>query len=207
MWLLAYSTMESITSVDHEQFFADALGDAAAASDLYARARAAADPTPKVILHQTTRLVSLADWMDEVAPARPSLKIVFFVVLAEAIGKMAFAFRGTGESKRYVRRFFEELCVSTDQDRLARAFRSTDTTPHSWLTGSEAVDVLYNVRNSVVHRGEYFLFNLLEPGHTITITPYEGGALEATISSHELRAIIIRGAVAATEKLLSVPAV
>lgn len=197
--------MNPITSLDYEKFFAEALGDPARAGDLYARARGAADSTPKVILHQTARLVSLADWMDEAAPSRPALKIFFFVVLAEAVAKMTFAFTGKGESKAHVHRFFEELCPSPDRDMLSASFRRTDTTPYRWLGTSEAVDVLYNVRNSVAHRGEYFLFNLLEPGHTATITPYEGGGLQALLPPHELRAIVIRGAIAGAEKLLSSP--
>ena len=197
--------MQPITSLDRKKFLADALGDTRRASDLYARAQSAADSTAKVILHQTARLVSLADWMDEVAPSRPALKIFFFVVLAEAVAKMAFAFSGEGQSKAYVHRFFAEPCPEPDRDRLAAAFRRTDTTPHTLLTTSEAVDVLYNVRNSVAHRGEYFLFNLLEPGHTATITPYKGGTLQALLSANELRDIVIRGAIAAAEKLLSTP--
>lgn len=194
--------MHPITSLDYEKFFAEALGDVASAAELYARACAPADSTPKIILHQTARLVSLADWMDEVAPSRPALKIFFFVVLAEAVAKMAFAFTGKGKSKAHVHRFFEELCLSPDRDRLATSFRRNDTTPHRLLSAHEAVDVLYNVRNSVAHRGEYFLFNLLEPGHTATITPYGGGTLQALLSPGELRGIVIRGAIAGAEKLL-----
>ena len=143
--------------------------------------------------------------MDEAAPSRPAAKIFFFVVLAEAVAKMAFAFTGRGKSRAHVHRFFEELCPSLDRDRLATSFRRTDTTPQSMLSTSEAVDVLYNVRNSVAHRGEYFVFNLLEPGHTETMTSYEGGTLLALLSSHQLRSIVIRGAIAGAERLLSAP--
>ena len=88
--------MQPITRLDYESFLADALDDPARAKDLYARA-CATDSTPKVILHQTARLVSLADWMDEVAPSRPALKILFLIILAEAVAKMAFGFSGSGE--------------------------------------------------------------------------------------------------------------
>lgn len=197
--------MKPITLVDHERFLGDALGDPARAGDIYARVRSASDSTAKVILHQTTRLVSLADWMDEAAPSRPALKIFLFVVLAEAIAKMAFAFSGEGQSRAYVHRFFEELCLPPDRERLGASFRRTDTTPHGLLCTSEAVDVLYKVRNSAAHRGEYFLFNLLEPGHAATITPYNDGTLQALLSVNELRGIVVRGATAAAEKLLSTP--
>lgn len=197
--------MRPITSLGYEKFLADSLGDATQAADLYGRVRAATDSTPKVILHQAARLISLADWMDEAAPSRPALKIFFFIVLAEAVAKMAFAFTGTGESKAHVRRFFAELCPSPDRGKLSASFRRTDTTPHALLSAAEAVDVLYDVRNSVAHRGEYFLFNLLEPGHVATITPYQGGTLETMLSANELRGIVIRGAIAGAEKLLSTP--
>jgi hypothetical protein len=195
--------MDPITSLDYESFFATALEGPEVAADLYARACAACDVNAKRVLHQAARLASLADWMDKAAPARPALKIFFWVILAEAIAKMAFSFTGTGESRNHVHKFFEELCPTEDRARLASSFRRTNTTPHSLLNTSEAVDVLYNVRNSVAHRGEYFLFNLLEPAHSATITPYEGGTLQALISPSELRAIVIRGAIAGAEKLIA----
>ena len=120
--------MRPITSVDHETFLGDALGDPTRAGDSYGRACSASDSTAKVILHQTTRLVSLADWMDEATPSRPALKIFFFVVLAEAIVKMAFAFSGEGQSKAYVHRFFAELCLFQDREKLGASFRRTDST-------------------------------------------------------------------------------
>ena len=127
----------AITSLDCESFFVEALGDQAAGRELYKRACAARDSTPKVILHQTARLVSLADWMDEVAPSRPALKIFFFVVLAEEVAKMAFGFVGKGKSAEHVHRFFCELCPSPDRERLARSFRRTDTTPHAQLLAAD----------------------------------------------------------------------
>ena len=191
---------------DFEQFCVDALGDAAEGRDLYGRARAAAEPTPKVILHQATRLVSLADWMDSAAPSRPALKILFFVVLAEAVAKMTLGYMGERESKKHVDHFFENLCLSADRGALARAFRRKDTTPPTPLSLSEAIDVLYDVRNSVAHRGEYFGFHLFEPErNVITVTPYKDGSLEVFLSASQLRAIVIRGAVAAAERLLAQP--
>ena len=186
--------MRQIPSLDYIEFFTEALGDAPAAQDLYGRAHAASDSTAKIILHQTARLLSLADWMDEVAPARPALKVFFFVILAEAAAKLAFGFAGEGKSRRHVHRFFEELCVSPDRDRLGRAFRRIEGAPHPLLTTEEAVDILYDVRNDVAHRGQYFTVNLLEPGCVGTVFHHKSGGLQAEISVADLRAIVVRGA-------------
>lgn len=194
--------MQRITSLDYVNFFAEALGDPTAAHDLYGRAENATDPIAKVVLHQTARLVSLADWMDEAAPARPALKIFFFVALAEAVAKMTFRFKRNGESRSHVHLFFEDLCPLSDRTRLARAFQCPDTTPATPLTTSQAVDVLYSVRNDVVHRGQYFTVNLLEPDNTVTITDYGDGTLEVFLSIAELRGIVIHGAVAGAMRLL-----
>ena len=194
--------MRRIPSLDYIKFFSDALGDEAAANHLYERAQAASDPIAKIILHQTARLLTLADWMDEAAPARPALKVFFFVVLAEAVAKLAFGFSGEGESRRHVHRFFEELCARPDRDRLGRAFRRVSGAPHPLLTPEEAVNILYDVRNDVAHRGEYFTFNLLEPGCVGTVFHHKSGGLQAQISVPDLRALVVRGAVAAAERLL-----
>lgn len=194
--------MRRIPSLDYIEFFADALGDASAAKHLYERAQAASDSTAKIILHQTARLLTLADWMDEVAPARPALKVFFYVVLAEAAAKLAFGYAGEGESRRHVHRFFEELCTSADRDRLGRALRRIAGAPHPLLTTEEAVDILYDVRNDVAHRGQYFTLNLLEPGHVGTVFYHKSGGLQAELSAADLRAIVVRGAVGAAERLL-----
>ena len=57
---------------------------------------------------------------------------------------------------------------------------------HTLLSVSEAIDTFATVLPTVA---SYFLLNLLEPGHTATNTPYEGGTLQALLSADELRGI------------------
>lgn len=197
--------MRPITTIDYVDFFAEPLGDPERARDLYSRAQAAPEPTAKIILHQTARLVSLADWMSTAAPSRPALKIFFYVVLAEAVAKLASGFTGKGESRRHVQQFFETYCSPASRGQLERSFRRIRNGPHPFMSASETVDVLYNVRNDVAHRGQYFTFNLLEPGLTATITPYEGESLEAHLSPEALRHIVVLAAAAAAEGLIGTP--
>jgi hypothetical protein len=194
--------MKPITAIDYVEFFAGPLGDPQRARDLYSRAQAAPEHTAKIILHQTARLVSLADWMDAAAPSRPALKIFFYVVLAEAVAKLASGFTGKGESRTHVQQFFAKYSSPDTRSQLERSFRRIRNGPHPFMSASQAVDVLYNVRNDVAHRGQYFTFNLLEAGLNATITPYEGESLEAHLSPEDLRRIVVLGAVAAAESLI-----
>ena len=199
----ADSTVRRIPALDYVEFLTESLGDKSAA-ELYSKAEAASDRAAKVVLHQTARLITLADWMEEVAPKRPALKI-FFMVLAEAVAKIAFGFTGEGESRSMLHRFFDELCSSADRELLAQSFRQKETRPHTFVSASETIDILYGVRSSVVHRGEYFDFNLLEPGDVATITRYKDRAFEALLSVCALREVVIRGALFAANRLLTSP--
>lgn len=193
--------MNPITSLDYVEFLSGPLGSERARS-LYALAQGASDSTAKIILHQTARLVSLADWMSEAAPARPALKIFFYVVLAEAVAKLASGFAGKGESRAHVQCFFEKYCSTEHRQQLERSFRRIRNGPHPFMSAAEAIDVLYNVRNDVAHRGQYFTFNLLEHGHTATITPYESESIEAHLSPERLRQIVVCAAATAAEQLV-----
>lgn len=190
-----------ISSIDYTEFFAKALGDASAGSALYESARTASNAAAKLILHQTARLVSLADWMDEVAPKRPALKIFFYVVLAEAVAKMATGFGGKGESRRHVRQFFETFCPPQSRRQLEHSFRRVRGGPHPFMSLSEAIEVLYDIRNDVARRGEYFCFNLLESGDSLTISPFGGETLEVHLSPEQLRHAVVAGAAAAAQTL------
>jgi len=195
--------MRPITAIDYVEFFGESLRDPERARDLYSRAQAAQEPTAKIIMHQTARLVSLADWMSAAAPSRPALKIFFYVVLAEAVAKLASAFTGKGESRRHVQEFFERYCSPESRAQLERSFRRTRNGAQLFMSAPEAVDVLYNVRNDVAHRGLYFTFNLLDPGLPATITPYEGESLEAHLSPEALRQIVVLAAARAAESHLA----
>jgi len=144
----------------------------------------------------------LADRMDDVARGRPALNILFFLIAAEAVAKLVFNFSGEGESRRYVHRFFRDICGESHRARLSQAFRLAGFLPYE-----KAVDFLYDVRCDVVHRGVYFMTSLLHAtGTTPMLTPWKHRGrtvhLIAYITAAELRQIVLEGAVLGARRVI-----
>src|ERR1022692_3289789 len=55
----------------------------------------------KVILHQGGRMVWLGDRGDEVASGRPAFQILFYLIAAELVAKIADGFEGKYKSGKY----------------------------------------------------------------------------------------------------------
>ncbi|MEJ2428810.1 MAG: hypothetical protein P8075_07825 [Deltaproteobacteria bacterium] len=72
--------------------------------------------TAKIMMHQTQRIVSIADDLPQIRPQRESLQLLFFLICAENIAKLYDNFDGEGRSREYTRRFFEEIVSQADQD-------------------------------------------------------------------------------------------
>jgi hypothetical protein len=155
----------------------------------------------KIILHQAARMLWLADRIEEVAAGRPALQVLFYLIAAELVAKIVFKFDGEGESRRYVRRFFEEVCSDQQQAVLKRAFKKDGAS----LTLREAIDRLYDVRCDVVHEGMYFTFIL--PAHKggtpmLTLTKEQGSVI-AMMAIAELKQVVLEGAVLGARRLLT----
>jgi len=175
---------------------------------------------PKIMLHQAGRMLWLADQIEGVAAGRPAFQILFYLVAGELVAKIVFNFRGEGESRKYVHRFFEEIC-SGDRSRLANGFFELEGRGRRYLSCEEVVDVLYDVRCDVVHEGRYYDFNMRRTGHPMRThrvlakrqpissqscsVPAWPVNLRTELSASELREIVLRGVVTATRKLLSTP--
>jgi hypothetical protein len=116
--------------------------------------------------------------------------------------KARFRILGHGEARKHVHRFFGELCLPADRERIGQTFRRVESAPYEMMSASDAIDVLYDVRKDVVHRGRYFSFNLHEGGSLVTITLHgDGRGLEVSLTAAELRGIVVRGAIAAAERI------
>lgn len=156
---------------------------------------------PKVVLHQAARMLWLADRIDEVARGRPALQILFLLIAAEAVAKIVFNFKKEGQSRRYVHRFFEEICSQAHRDRLDSAFSTIIRQPLGW---KNTVNYLYDVRCDVVHEGMYFGMNLKMHGDSVDILSHGSGRnLIAHITAEEIRQIVLEGAVLGCSKLLT----
>jgi hypothetical protein len=154
-----------------------------------------------MILHQAARMVWLADRIDKVARGRPALQVLFYLIAAEAVAKIAFQFKKVGQSKRYVKRFFGEICSKVHRTRLARAFSYSGI---RFLSPESAVDLLYGVRCNVAHEGMYYNFNLMDDDNILTTTHVQGQEnLVSHITLEEIRRVVLEGALLGAKKRLA----
>jgi hypothetical protein len=141
----------------------------------------------KIMMHQTQRLISLADDVANLPSGTDGLRLLFFIVCAENIAKLHDDFTDEGYSKRYVRRFFEEFVDDDDKKLLQSRCVSLDFSP---LTLTNIVDGLYQVRCDVVHEGRYWGFSFSTDGsHTAS----GNSPFWTQLSAKDRRDAIIRG--------------
>lgn len=144
----------------------------------------------KIMMHQTQRLVSLADDIQQIRPNRESLQLLFFLICAEHIAKMHSNFEHDGQSRQFTRKFFNEFVLPRDQRHLVDNFRRTRE--RSPLDLQEIVDLLYDVRCDVVHEGKYWGFSFHD-GHTSMVN-YDPSIIVSMMLS-EFRSIVVRGCI------------
>ena len=147
----------------------------------------------KVMLHQTQRLISIADELPTIRPGKESLQLAFLLICAENIAKLHADFDGEGSSKAYVRRFFGKFVVNGD---LSVFHASFTTHERRRLDLQTVVDALYTVRCDVVHEGRYWGFHFGD-GETqmVNIDP----DVVVSITLRQFRDIIVRGCILAID--------
>ena len=192
-----------IADIDFVEFYAPAFPSAQEAKEFVQQVESKPGPTPaRIALHQGARMLWLADRMDDIARGREALQILFYLVTAEAVAKIVFAFKAEGKSKHYVQRFFGEICRNAHRDSLSRALGllSMRDTPH-FLTWNEVVDVLYDVRCDVVHEGQYYMFHLAMNSGLPEVVVSDQNYI-AHITAAQLRQIVLEGVVEGVKKLI-----
>ena len=155
----------------------------------------------KLVFHQAARMIWLADRIDDVAHGRPAFQVLFYLIAAELAAKITFGFKGVGQSRKYVHRFFSEICGNQTRGRLAKSFwRMTEKA----VALEEAVDLLYDIRCDVVHEGMYFGFHLQDDGDRAVPQAVHVGerVLQTDLTVLELRKMVLTGAVEAARRLL-----
>ena len=146
----------------------------------------------KIMMHQAQRLVSLADDLPQIRAGKESLQLLFLIICAEHISKLHANFNSEGQSKKYTGRFFEELVIGSDQNRLISKFKRDNLQS---LNLGEIVDLLYDVRCDVVHEGKDWEFHFHD-GHTpMMIDP----DVIVYMRLQEFRDIVIRGCINAVK--------
>jgi hypothetical protein len=173
-----------IANIDFPAFYTDAAGSLAAAREFYGSISHAGSEslrTAKIILHQAARMVWLADRIDPLARGRPALQLLFFMIAAEAVAKLAAGYKGERKSREHVRLFFSTYCTPAHRERIHRALEAATPPPKS---AEEIADYLYTIRCDVVHRGRYF--DMLLPDDTFRL---------------EVRAVILEGVFRAAQEV------
>lgn len=154
----------------------------------------------KVVFHQAGRMVWLADRMGDIAAGREALQILFLLIAAEVVAKMVFSFQGKGQSKKYVHRFFEEICDDSHRLKLDRAFARYGIT--DYISYKNAIDLLYTVRCEVAHEAMYYKFQLKEEGHRPPVLALiEEFSVVSHITLRELRQIVLQGVIQGCRRL------
>jgi hypothetical protein len=153
----------------------------------------------KIMMHQTQRLVSIADDLPKIRPSRESLQLLFLMICIEHISKLHDDFTGEGQSKKYVKRFFTEFISKSDKDKLGTSFIDNTALPMSPLGFEKVVDLLYAVRCDVVHEGKYWGFSFHD-GSTpmVNVDP----DVNVYLTFQELRDIIVKGCINAIKDKL-----
>ena len=160
------------------------------------------DNVAKIIMHQGQRLVSISDDLPQIRPDHEALRLLFLTMCAENVAKLHDGFQGEGQSRAYVRRFFEAFLSDQDRDALASGFvdHSQPRMPSLGLRG--AVDMLYDIRCDVVHEGNYWGFSFQDgPTPMLNVDP----DVISHITFDQFRAIVVRGCINAVRDRLPAP--
>ena len=188
-----------IAEIDHVDFYSPAFPNKQETREFVTYVKSLEHPA-KVILHQAARMLYLAEIVHQ--PGRPALEVLFFLIAAEAVAKSVFNFEGEGESRRYVKRFFQEICNDKHKTLLSQAFKKqiaeTGFVSDDYLTLDETIDFLYDVRCDIVHRGIYFDNLWLKEKRSDENLLFQWKNLQyisPDISTNSLRKIVLEGAV------------
>jgi hypothetical protein len=152
----------------------------------------------KLIMHQTQRLISLSNDVATLRPAQDGLQLLFLIICAENVAKLAHKFSGEGNSRPYVKMFFTEFLTDSDKNRIMDGFIGFN---NARLTFETIIDKLYGIRCEVVHEGRYWGFSFSESGNP---TLSASAPFMVCIRIQELRDIIVLGSIrAATLSLIA----
>lgn len=151
----------------------------------------------KVLMHQTQRLISLADYMEVIRAHDEPLKVLFLIMCAENIAKLYDGFNGEGQSRVYVKKFFTDFLPQADKDALGSGFFDINDRT---LSLEMVVDMLYDIRCDVVHEGNYVSF-AFHDGCTPMVNT--NPRVEAHLRFTEVRNIVVRGCIGAVQAKLA----
>ncbi len=145
----------------------------------------------QIMMHQTQRLISLADELPKIRPKKDSLQLLFLLICAENIAKLHDKFEKEGKSRTYVHKFFNKFLTDQEKNQLQRGFSNIDQSPYEL---KEIINLLYDVRCDVVHEGKYWDFHFHDGDVPILNNDPD---VIVNIKFDELRKIVVKGCIKA----------
>jgi hypothetical protein len=121
------------------------------------------------------------------------LPLLFLLICAENIAKLANNFDREDKSKQYVRNFFNWFLSPEEQDKLCSNISKHDRRS---LSLQEAIDALYEVRCDVVHEGKYWGFHFHD-GATPMINLESDVVVSLTFET--FRSLVVKGCINAIQ--------
>lgn len=149
--------------------------------------------TAKIMMHQTQRLISLADDFPKLRPANETLPLLFLLICSEHIAKLFKDFTQEGQSRRYVQNFFKWFLTDAQKRQLCAGIKRKDL---SSLSLVETVNALYDVRCDIVHEGKYWRFHF-STGRDSMMQPERDLVVGLTLP--ELRCLVVQGCIKAIQ--------
>jgi len=110
------------------------------------------------------------------------------MICVEHISKLHDNFTSEGQSRRYVRRFFNTFLSPEDKQALGQKI---SVTPMNKLGIEGVIDLLYDVRCDVVHEGKYWSFYFLRPGLSELVNPN----VKVYLNLDDFRNIVVKGCI------------
>jgi len=108
---------------------------------------------PKIMTHQTVRLITIADAVRRLHGVHDPLSLMFMLICAECVAKLFDNHPEDGRSRQYVRTFFDKYVVPEDRQKLVENFLGTRPARISYR---EIADLRYDIRCDVAHEGRYW---------------------------------------------------
>lgn len=104
-------------------------------------------------------LIEISDGLMTMKPGRYALGVVFLITIAENIINLLFSLKG---SRARVNMFFDHIS-DTDRSKLLNGIKRVDSNgiTHDFRLPT-IIDILYNMRNRMIHEGIYYETSLNE---------------------------------------------
>jgi len=125
--------------------------------------------------------------------------VLFLIMCAENMAKLHDGFDHEGNSRKYVKKFFNEFLSTADQDTLGCGFVNYHSPGMRPIGFSKAVDLLYKIRCDVVHEGNYSFFAFHNGNMGMVNTNPD---VSAEIQFVQVRDIVVRGCICAIRRKL-----